>query len=494
MSYERFVEIPGIVDIKWVSDNPDYYVAPIDLFDEQANGIPEWYGKKDKATTEQAYFTCNPCDCDLKSVITLRAHCKGTQHIRKALQKKREFNNARKKEAESRGRSQDNESFLTLPDVLENTREHIVGLEYVTELERGPNDVRYYHCSLLECREEQGGPSHMAEHLQTLRHRQAWLQEVEGEYLPTMQELMQAIAKLRSNTSRDYRDMQTVKDPYLWRYARDGKLRWKDIKKEQKREEDYDQRSPERSGASRPSKEYGRNSNCFDYRGKSMEKDARSSYQESKDGRSSYPESKDARSIYRESDSPQHSDRTIHSSSSMTIKRDLDAIRDNPSYDRSPKRVRRNSGDVEEVSRSGNFSNWRTEVIKTDRSQNENSESSALSSGRLAPSIPGPSRPSVDDDVARLHKRVAEKVMKALNIYYPGANEFMGETKIGSPEEYSHLAKKFSHQIRNSIKESYTAFEGSLEGIRLTPDNEQYIRTEIDSYFESIDVIRPRKH
>jgi hypothetical protein len=31
----------------------------------------------------QAYFTCLVCECDLKSVISLRAHCKGMQHIRK---------------------------------------------------------------------------------------------------------------------------------------------------------------------------------------------------------------------------------------------------------------------------------------------------------------------------------------------------------------------------------------------------------------------------
>ena len=91
VSSERFVEIPGIVEIRWVSDDPDYYVAPLDLFDEQKNGLPNFYSKKDKKTTEQAFFTCNVCECDLKSVVTLRAHCKGTQHVRKALQKKKEW-------------------------------------------------------------------------------------------------------------------------------------------------------------------------------------------------------------------------------------------------------------------------------------------------------------------------------------------------------------------------------------------------------------------
>ena len=77
---EIFVETPHIVEIRWFSGS----VAPIDLFDEQNNGLPHFYGKKDKTTTEQAFFfTCNVCNCDLKYVETLRAHCKSLQHIRK---------------------------------------------------------------------------------------------------------------------------------------------------------------------------------------------------------------------------------------------------------------------------------------------------------------------------------------------------------------------------------------------------------------------------
>ena len=86
---EQFVEIPGIVEIRWVSDDPDFYVDPIDLFDEQKNGLPDYYGKKNKQTTEQAYFTCLVCNCDLMGVVTLRSHCKGKQHVRLTLQKKK---------------------------------------------------------------------------------------------------------------------------------------------------------------------------------------------------------------------------------------------------------------------------------------------------------------------------------------------------------------------------------------------------------------------
>ena len=78
-----------------------------DLFEEQKEVLPDWYGKKNKRTTEQAFFYCKICECELKSVVTLKAHCKGIQHARKAIQKKIEV---RKRSSEgsrdgSRGRT-----------------------------------------------------------------------------------------------------------------------------------------------------------------------------------------------------------------------------------------------------------------------------------------------------------------------------------------------------------------------------------------------------
>jgi len=92
---ERFVETPGIVDICVISDDPDFFAEPEDLFDRQGQGLPERLGVKNKMTREQVFFNCNICECELKSVVTLRAHCRGTQHVRKALQKKKEYRAAR---------------------------------------------------------------------------------------------------------------------------------------------------------------------------------------------------------------------------------------------------------------------------------------------------------------------------------------------------------------------------------------------------------------
>jgi hypothetical protein len=73
--YERFVECPEVIEIRWVSDDPDHHRPSEDMFNCQANGIPEDYGKKDKRTTEQAHFYCCVCECQSASLKTLRAHC-----------------------------------------------------------------------------------------------------------------------------------------------------------------------------------------------------------------------------------------------------------------------------------------------------------------------------------------------------------------------------------------------------------------------------------
>ena len=49
------------------------YLKPVDLFEEQEKeDLSIVSGKKDKKTTLQSIFTCNLCQCDLKSIKTLR--------------------------------------------------------------------------------------------------------------------------------------------------------------------------------------------------------------------------------------------------------------------------------------------------------------------------------------------------------------------------------------------------------------------------------------
>ena len=82
---------------------------------------------------------CNICECDLKSVITLRVHCGRTQHIRKALQKKKEWRLERQREkAAAEPEREPRRRLTTLFNWLDSaTSEAVVGLENVTEYQSG---------------------------------------------------------------------------------------------------------------------------------------------------------------------------------------------------------------------------------------------------------------------------------------------------------------------------------------------------------------------
>ena len=95
------------------------------------------------------------------------------------------------------------------------------------------------------------------------------------------------------------------------------------------------------------------------------------------------------------------------------------------------------------------------------------------------------------DDIARLHRRVAKHVMEKMNKYYPDTEDFDPMLhKIRDGEDYSKIAKALSHELRTKIKDSYEAYNGTLEGISLTGDNVAFIESEVERHFELIPVIR----
>jgi len=55
-------------------------------------------------------------------------------------------------------------------------KSYVVGLEHVTEYQN-PKDktVKYYHCQLIGCYNEQGNSRQMARHLRSYTHKQAWI-------------------------------------------------------------------------------------------------------------------------------------------------------------------------------------------------------------------------------------------------------------------------------------------------------------------------------
>ena len=47
-TYEKFVKVPGVVEIRYRSDDPEFYAPAVDLFEEQSRGLPDSHGIKDR--------------------------------------------------------------------------------------------------------------------------------------------------------------------------------------------------------------------------------------------------------------------------------------------------------------------------------------------------------------------------------------------------------------------------------------------------------------
>lgn len=142
---------------------------------------------------------------------------------------------------------------------------------------------------------------------------------------------------------------------------------------------------------------------------------------------------------------------------------------------------------VEAVLKSDNSDNWSSAIYKVDTDRSVDSKSSKVATTTFTKE----KKPvNVNGDNDRLHRKVAHTVMKNLNKYYPGSEEFdPSQPKIGNSKEYARLATQFSHSLRNKIEESFEAYNLTLEGIELTGDHELYIRTEIESHFETVSRI-----
>ncbi len=79
--YETFVSVPNVVQVQWKSDDPEFAKPSQDLLSIQTtDGLPGNFGRKDKFTTVQGIFYCMVCECEIKSIVTLRDHCKVGSH------------------------------------------------------------------------------------------------------------------------------------------------------------------------------------------------------------------------------------------------------------------------------------------------------------------------------------------------------------------------------------------------------------------------------
>jgi len=94
------------------------------------------------------------------------------------------------------------------------------------------------------------------------------------------------------------------------------------------------------------------------------------------------------------------------------------------------------------------------------------------------------------NEIDILHRQVADCVKKRLDMYMLGqAGTQPKNIKIKDVEQYTRLAKLFSHKMRAQIKETYEQYNRTLVGVAITADNKEQIKLEIDMYFDTQPVV-----
>ena len=401
-TYEKFVKVPGVVEIRYRSDDPEFYAPAVDIFEEQRRGLPDSHGIKDKRSKIQSYFTCLLCDCHLYGVVQLRSHCRGIKHMKNTAQRELEYKREQKK------KSQDLKDFVG-KETYKN--------EEKLNMNREGLSNEYMEDGIPEIKNERGGWK------KSQKVKEESLNDRRSQRLKTSPERRSPPRRVKLESRDDYNDQVRTHD-----HSRE---RWRSRSPRRRRSQSLRRRSsrkPESSRDNKPSRDRHR----------------------SQDG---------------------DLDKSRHQ-----VKNEVDDDEEG----------------IEEVTRSGNFKNWRTATINIKTRDDEPRSSQSHHYGANEE----PTASSMEEDVQRLHNRVAKVVKDSINIFYPGAPEFQANLhKIKDDDAYSKIARELSHKLRAKIKESYKAYhDGDLKGVRVTPDIIAFIEQEVERYFEPIPVIKKRKY
>jgi len=186
-----YVEMEGIMEVRYSSEDVDYENIPEDFlaFQARVREIPHDFCQKNKETTAQAEFYCLVCNCPMKSLRPLRDHVTGTKHIKKACVKKRQMlglpmepqNAPRIKKLKKERPWVD--VGLTLAQRLQECGEPAIGLEYITEYTnpRKPADHPMYTCSLEGCKSAWGTSDDIFNHCIRTKHHKNFFKKLNPE-------------------------------------------------------------------------------------------------------------------------------------------------------------------------------------------------------------------------------------------------------------------------------------------------------------------------
>ena len=236
------------MEVRYSSEDIDYEDEPEDFlsFQSRVREIPDDFCHKNKETTEQAFFYCLVCNCDLKSLRPLRDHVTGNKHIRKACEKKRQIlglqqdpqNAPRVKKLKKERPRVD--VGKTLKERLEECGQPAIGLEYITEYTnpRKSNDHPMYTCRLEGCKSAWGTSDDIYNHCIKPKHHKNFFkkQNPEDGRIAGLSsaEILQKAAEYEEerggSEERDYEVILIVKDYEKYVELRDRPDDWSEKK------------------------------------------------------------------------------------------------------------------------------------------------------------------------------------------------------------------------------------------------------------------------
>ena len=86
-----FVEMEGIMEMRYSSEDCDHKMEPEDMFTFQSRvNLENVVFCKDKKSTRQQFVYCIVCNCELYNRKVVEDHVLGKKHIKKAYEKKRQ--------------------------------------------------------------------------------------------------------------------------------------------------------------------------------------------------------------------------------------------------------------------------------------------------------------------------------------------------------------------------------------------------------------------
>lgn len=461
--FERFAECPGIIEIRWISDDPDYHRASEDMFHCQEQGIPEEYGKKDKRTTEQANFYCCVCECPSASIKTLRAHCEGTQHKRKAEQAFQQYQ-YRERMNKTSLHDTTRDATVRLKDVLREKNDYeIVGLQFVEEYRtRDRNDIPIYMCSLRGCKRDNsefyGNADQTFEHLKSESHGWSYFCRLYGnEFFPddyvyedVFQDVIKQERKYRyreycSDNMKDYESVKIGHRPdssYIRELVQSEKEKHEPlIPLPQRRRID----DPRRNEENRVDENVG---NVIGSNGFNQKRRLNEEYSNGNRSKAARVSTENLLSL------PSHLQIPV-------AQPDLSLVDDTQTS-------------TMNIENHHDLHSSQVERAKQESQKDVNGNS-----------ISSKAPPQESDFVKKFNLEVAHWIMYCMNRYYQyDNNRETCERKIKDANEYQELARSFSRKYRKLEKESYISENRTLDGLELNLDMKDRLKMEIDIFFE----------